>query len=188
MSNEIYKNSNLTITSDKIITDCSPIEVMMDWELPMMQEHANIVCHNQGDVLEIGFGLGLSANAIQALNPNSHTIVEIHPQIYSVLETWAVDKPNVTIYNADWFDIQGTLGQYDGIFYDGFGDVRNLDFAQTFVPNHIKAGGKFTYYNDGNGIDSVVDQQVTTYYSIPISPDHNGYFNENIYNVPIVQY
>jgi tRNA G46 methylase TrmB len=31
----------------------------------LMKEHAKIACHNQGDVLEIGFGMGISATEIQ---------------------------------------------------------------------------------------------------------------------------
>ena len=33
--------------------------VMMDWEDNLMKEHANIVCHNKGDILEFGFGMGM---------------------------------------------------------------------------------------------------------------------------------
>lgn len=188
MNNNFYRDSNLTITADKIITDCSPVEVMMDWEDSIMQEHANIVCHNQGDVLEIGFGLGLSANHIQSLSPSSHTIIEIHPQVYSKLEIWASGKTNVTIINADWWDVKDTLGQFDGIFYDAYGDCRSKDFYESFVPNHIKSGGKFTYYNDGKNIDSVVDDQLTSYNNVSVNPTSNGYFNNNTYNVPTVQY
>ncbi|MBC8386820.1 MAG: hypothetical protein H8E13_02070 [Actinobacteria bacterium] len=32
-----------------------------------------------GDVLEIGFGLGLSATQFQKYKINSHTIIECHP-------------------------------------------------------------------------------------------------------------
>lgn len=33
--------------------------VMMAWELPLMEAHANVVCTGRGDVLNIGFGLGI---------------------------------------------------------------------------------------------------------------------------------
>lgn len=33
--------------------------VMMEWERPLMQAHAQVVCNDQGDVLNIGFGLGI---------------------------------------------------------------------------------------------------------------------------------
>jgi hypothetical protein len=39
--------------------------VMMGWEGPLMVQHAAIICANGGDVLNIGFGLGLVDDAIQ---------------------------------------------------------------------------------------------------------------------------
>jgi len=53
--------------------------IMHGWETPIMQNHANAVSKPGGHVLEVGFGLGISAGLIQANNPASHTIVEIHP-------------------------------------------------------------------------------------------------------------
>lgn len=32
--------------------------IMMDWEYPLMKRHAEIVCQNGGDILELGFGMG----------------------------------------------------------------------------------------------------------------------------------
>ena len=37
---------------DKIL-DESGKEIMMDWEIPLMKEHAKIVTENGGDILEI---------------------------------------------------------------------------------------------------------------------------------------
>lgn len=33
--------------------------VMMEWERPLMQAHAQVVCTGRGDVLNVGFGLGI---------------------------------------------------------------------------------------------------------------------------------
>ena len=50
-------------------------QVMMEWEKPYM--HACIDALKPfGDVLEIGFGLGYSAERIQTYHPKSHTIIE----------------------------------------------------------------------------------------------------------------
>ena len=40
------------------ILDEKDYEIMMDWETPIMKEHAKIVTKNGGDILEIGFGMG----------------------------------------------------------------------------------------------------------------------------------
>src|SRR5262249_11218396 len=51
-------------------------EVMQTWEAPLMQALARGVTRPGGSVLEIGFGLGLSAGFVQELGPSRHTVVE----------------------------------------------------------------------------------------------------------------
>lgn len=187
-TNDGYKNSTLTFYEDKITTDLINIEVMMTWEDNIMEEHANVVCHNNGDVLEIGFGMGISADYIQSLNPNSHTIIEIHPQIFSNLETWATGKTGVTIINADWKDIENTLGQYDGIFYDGIFDININDFMKNFVPNHIKSGGKLTYFNSDFVGSYDVYEIGATFVTYSVTSSTNSYYTSDVYHLPIVQY
>ena len=67
------------LVNKKIIIDPSlegkPFQVMMAWEKPYM-EHLIKKLKPKGDVLEIGFGLGYSASAIQKYNITSHTIIE----------------------------------------------------------------------------------------------------------------
>jgi 16S rRNA A1518/A1519 N6-dimethyltransferase RsmA/KsgA/DIM1 with predicted DNA glycosylase/AP lyase activity len=71
--------------------------------------------------------MGICADYIQAQGVNSHTIVEIHPQIIDKLKIWAEDKPNVTIVEGDWHSVEG-LYTYDGIFLDTFGDDNFFNF------------------------------------------------------------
>ena len=42
---------------------------------------AQAICSNGGDVLNVGFGLGLVDRAIQSNHPTSHTIIEAHPDV-----------------------------------------------------------------------------------------------------------
>ena len=186
LAKEDFKNSTLTFYANKITSDIEPYEVMMDWEAPIMEQHANIVCHNGGDVLEIGFGMGIASDYIQGLSPSSHTIIELHPQVHTNLVAWAVGKNNVTIIHDDWFAVKDTLGQYDGIFYDGIHDEDLSYFHKTFTPNHIKVGGKMTYYNDYDNQD--VFNTGAIFSPISVTPDANGYFNKSTYYVPTVQY
>lgn len=44
--------------------------VMMEWEKPLMLAHANLICQSGGDVLNVGFGLGLVDEAIQQCAPS----------------------------------------------------------------------------------------------------------------------
>ena len=50
---------------NKKILDEKGYEIMMDWETNLMQEHAKVATENGGDILEIGFGMGICANFIQ---------------------------------------------------------------------------------------------------------------------------
>ena len=114
-----FKDTILTFEDDKILTDDGR-EVMMSWEAPIMEKSAEYICESKGDILEIGFGMGICSDYIQSQGVNSHTIVEIHPQIIEKLLTWTEDKDNVTIVEGDWSSVE--LGTYDGIFIDTYGD------------------------------------------------------------------
>ena len=92
-----FKDNTLEFSDNQIWDTVFAIEVMMDWEVPIMEKSAEYICHNNGDVLEIGFGMGMCADYIQAQGVNSHTIIEIHPQIIEKLNTWASGKSNLTV-------------------------------------------------------------------------------------------
>ena len=94
-----YTDKTLTFGSDKIyFTDVgTQFEVMMDWEHSLMSASAAYVCEGGGDILEIGFGMGISAGYIQSHSISSHTIIENHPQIITKAQEWASGKSNVTI-------------------------------------------------------------------------------------------
>ena len=110
-----FKDNILTFEDIKIVGE-DGVEVMMDWEDNIMKQSAEYICESKGDILEIGFGMGICADYIQAQGVNSHTIIEIHPQIIEKLNAWASDKSNVTIIEGDWNSVNG-LSSYDGIFY-----------------------------------------------------------------------
>ncbi|MCB1109256.1 MAG: class I SAM-dependent methyltransferase [Chlamydiia bacterium] len=94
-------------------------QVMMEWEKPYM--HACIdALQPSGDVLEIGFGLGYSADRIQTYPINSHTIIECDETVLARARSWAKTKPNVKIIAGTWQEVLPTLGQYDTIFFDDY--------------------------------------------------------------------
>ena len=180
-----FKDNTLTFSADKIVDDSSGFEVMMDWEAPIMEKSAEYICHNSGDVLEIGFGMGICADYIQAQGVNSHTIIEIHPQILERLNAWASGKSNVTVIEGDWSSVSG-LGTYDGIFIDTFGDDNWFNFKD-FALAKAKSGAKITYWNNftdnrnEHGFDSV------SFEDISVTPDSNSYFSSTTYNMPKVE-
>jgi len=184
-----YVDKTLIFEEDKIYyTDQGvEFEVMMNWEDSIMKASADYVCENGGDILEIGFGMGIAADYIQANNVNSHTIIENHPQVIEKLKLWAVDKPNVTIVEGDWYDVKDSLSTYDGIFYDTWGDD-NVNNFTTVLPTLIKSGGKTTWWNNFTDSDDVFFISGTTYEAISVNPVDNIYFNSNTYYLPKKQF
>ena len=180
-----YIDKTLTFEEDKICYEDSGVtlEVMMDWEDEIMKASANYVCENGGDILEIGFGMGISANHIQANNINSHTIIENHPQIIEKLKVWAQDKPNVTIMEGDWYDIKDSLSTYDGLFYDTWADD-NVNNFTTILPTLMKSGSRATWWNNFTDKDDVFYMSGTIYEVISVNPVSNMYFNSNMYYLP----
>jgi cyclopropane fatty-acyl-phospholipid synthase-like methyltransferase len=109
--------------------------VMHESEGPLMHRLAEIVTKNGGDILEMGFGLGCSATAIQN-NPKvtSHTIIEIHPEVYKKALIWAENRKNTKIILGDWRDIIPTLNiKYNGILHDTHNE-RWDDFLNCLKP------------------------------------------------------
>lgn len=147
-------NQELLFTDHEIYLKSQPDKfVMMVWETDLMKLHAYRVTQNKGHVLEIGFGMGISAQFIQDFGCSKHTIVEIHPDILIRLHAWAKDKPNVTIIQGDWFELQDTICQqkYNGIFYDA-DCYKSPSFRKIIVEQSLDINGVFTYFAP-NGTD-----------------------------------
>ena len=108
-----FKDNILEFSDTKIVEVNTGIEVMMSWEAPIMERIAEYICQSKGDILEIGFGMGICSDYIQAQGVNSHTIVEIHPQIIEKLKAWATGKGNVTIIEGDWYILRNHLDMYN---------------------------------------------------------------------------
>ena len=168
-----FKDNTLEFTDTQIFDIANGIEVMMSWEAPIMEKSAEYVCHNNGDVLEIGFGMGICADYIQAQGVNSHTIIEIHPQILEKLNEWASGKSNVVIVEGDWSSVSG-LSTYDGIFFDTFGDD-NLDKFKDFATSKVKSGGKITYWNNKEEEYNPYSFDSVSYEQVSITPSDNSY-------------
>ena len=180
-----FKDNTLTFEDTKIVEDSTGMEVMMSWEAPIMEKSAEYICQSKGDVLEIGFGMGICADYIQAQGVNSHTIVEIHPQIIDKLKVWAEDKSNVTIVEGDWYSVEG-LSTYDGIFLDTYGDD-NLDNFKGFALLKAKDGGKITYWNNFEEERNEYSFDSISFEQISVSPDDNIYTKISKYYMPKVE-
>lgn len=141
-------------------------EIMEDWQIPVMKEMAAIATASHGDVLEVGFGRGVSSQFIQDNGVKSHTIVECNDHIFEDLNKWKTRYPDRDIrpVRGMWQDVVGQLGMFDGIFFHTYPlneeehqeyVVKSKTFAEHFFPTaaaHLRDGGIFTYLT--NEIDS----------------------------------
>ena len=120
------KEQRVTITDTRITYSDNPNQVVMDAvSKDLMKAYSNIVCQNKGKVLDVGFGLGYSADAIYNTVGN-YTCIEINPQIYHEALKWAENKSNVKIYLGDWIKVIPEMAYrditFDGIFMDTYGE------------------------------------------------------------------
>lgn len=116
----ISPNDDILFFDDMILSsNCG--EIMMSWEKPIMYKMADEICKNKGWILEVGFGMGISADRIQMNNPEKHVIVEINKQIFKKAEEWSIDKKNVILIEGDIVDfIKNTDIKFDGILWDPY--------------------------------------------------------------------
>lgn len=147
-ANKSYLEERVRFSEDKLLDEGSK-GVMMAWERPLMEAHAKAVCAAGGDILNVGFGMGLVDTAIQSYRPTSHTIVEAHPEVYArmVATGWS-ERPNVHIIFGQWQDILPMLGMYDGIFFDTYGEhFEDLKEFHDHLPKLLKPGGVYSFFN-----------------------------------------
>ena len=100
--------------NDLMLLNCdNGYQVMMEWEKQYMVDLIEKL-NPSGKVLEIGFGLGISASEIQKYDIESHTIIERDPEVLRVAHDWA-SKQNHTVYIVEgkWQDALQHLGTFD---------------------------------------------------------------------------
>ncbi len=145
---------------DKIHSEMTDDEIMEDWQRPMMQAMAEQVTASRGDVLEIGFGRGVSTSIIQDLGVKSHTIIEFSDfVIENYFQPWRAKYPeaDIRLIKGKWQDVQAQLPDFDGVFFHAVPTnenefmeymVNSITFAEHFFPaaaQLLRKGGVFTY-------------------------------------------
>ena len=125
------KNREVIFSKNIIHFKDNPRSIVMDLgSKSLMKMYSYLVCQNGGNVLDVGFGMGFSAEEMSKL-ANHYTCIEINPQIYEKAIEWAKDKPNVEIIFGDWIDVIPTLTKkFDGIFMDTHCDENYNEFEK----------------------------------------------------------
>lgn len=176
-----------------LLDETSDYQVMMEWEKPYMEALVDNL-KPFGDVLEVGFGMGYSASAIQKYNINSHTIIENNPEVIKKLKVWAKDqKHDVIIVEDSWHNALSYLGKYDCFFFDDspnkeifndLNDYRFFVFYYNILKNNVKIGSRLSWFCGDPGYFIVhpdIDYSVLEF-DINI-PDNSKYINDKIKNL-----
>jgi guanidinoacetate N-methyltransferase len=130
-------------------------QVMQSWERPLMHVLAKAVASSHGDVLEIGFGMGLSAQALVDSGCRSYTVIEAHPTVAHAARAWAERQPVPTrVIEGFWQDVVPELGpDFDGILFDTYPlsaaerHCNHYPFIPV-APRLLRTGGALTHYSD----------------------------------------
>jgi guanidinoacetate N-methyltransferase len=150
------------------LSEPSDSAIMEDWQIPIMRAMAGIVGRHGGNVLEIGFGRGISAEFIQEYEVERHTIVESESGVVErYFHPWRKKhgKANIDLQIGKWQDCEFSPESFDGILFHAYPldeteffehIVKSVTYAEHAIPamaGLLRAGGRFTYLT--NEIDSL---------------------------------
>lgn len=146
---------HMEVALDSVELSVGGWQVMQAWERPLMARLAREVTRNAGDILEIGFGMGISANEIAACGCDSYTVIEAHPRIADMARDWCERQPfPASVIEGFWQDaIEGIGQQFDGILFDTY-PLSAMERGQNhfeFIPHApalLKDSGILTLYSD----------------------------------------
>lgn len=153
-ANREYVKQKLKYEGD-VLYDAGGGGVMMGWEEPLMEKHAEQISPYAGAgqaVLNVGFGLGLVDGFLDARQPAKHVICEAHPDVYAEIKKrgWP-EREGVEIIHGRWQDVAAQIvasGPFDGVYFDTYcemyGDMQGF-FA--LLPRLLKTGGRFSFFN-----------------------------------------
>lgn len=155
---DAWRESSAEINADRETLSMLGHPVMSGWEKPYMRKLAEIATSKarMGRVLELGFGLGISAGFIQDHAPAEHVIIEMNQQIAAMARQFAAtQRSKVTILEGFWQDVVPTLisGSFQGILFDTY-PLSEHEVDVIFYPflEHahrlLAPGGVLTYYSD----------------------------------------
>jgi guanidinoacetate N-methyltransferase len=128
--------------------------VMEDWEDNYMQALADVAARGGGRVLELGFGMAISAGYVQRHAVAEHVIIEANAEVFERLQAFAKEHPSVTPRFGFWQDVIATLEpeSFDGILFDTYPtqeeEVATHWFFFAEAHRLLKKGGVFTYFSD----------------------------------------
>lgn len=130
--------------------------VMEDWEASYMKDLAEVAISKKGNVLELGFGMGISAKFIQEGEIKKHIIIEANKDVAMKARIFAKNSKHKTqVLEGFWEDKIKKIknNSLDGILFDTY-PLSERELYQNhfkffpFAYKKLKKGGVFTYYSD----------------------------------------
>ena len=132
--------------------------VMERWEEPYMAMLAEIATRRGGRVLEVGFGMGISAGFIQQHSPSEHVVIEANAAIARMAREFTTQhapRNRITVLEGFWEDVVPGLPRdsFDGILFDTYplNEEEQVSLHASFIPHAyrlLKPGGILTFYSD----------------------------------------
>lgn len=179
--------------------------VMEDWETSYMKELADIATSKGGVILELGFGMGISADFIQNANVTKHIIVEANHEVADKARAFGQKAAHpVEVLEGLWEKVidQVPDSSIDGILFDTYPlseleiHKNHFGFFRTAYAK-LKPGGVFTYYSDEINsyhpvhlqrlIDAGFKKESIKGRVVPISPPRDcQYWKSNTILAPVV--
>lgn len=134
-------------------------QIMQVWETPYMKHLAQIATSRGGNVLEVGFGMGISAGFIQkSKKVKNHTIIECHPVMIANCKkkfSRNIKKGRMVLKEGFWEDVIQKMPakSFDGILFDSCPLDKEVEFFQFFpffkeAFRLLKDDGVLTYFSD----------------------------------------
>jgi len=156
----LFKNNEI-IDSNIVEFKNKRFQVMMPWEKTYMEKCVEVL-KPHGDVLEIGFGMGYSASAINKYPIRSYTIIEKDKNVIKNFNKWKLrqNTKKINLIEGMWQIKLPLLNKkFDCIFFDdspsseikNFNNVnRDLLFIKLIMFNNIKNNTKYVSYCTNN--------------------------------------
>ena len=161
-----YLATPVRYDGDDKLLDENNDAVMMSWEAPLMREHARVICATKGDVLNVGFGMGIIDGYIADENvTRSHTIIEAHPDVHAHMRRvgWHA-RENVRVECGRWQTVLSAIADandalpggvtnenarlFDGVFFDTYGEAyEDMRAFHELLPRIVRPGGTYSYFN-----------------------------------------
>jgi len=176
-------------------------QVMMEWERPYMEKCIEFL-EPSGSVLEIGFGMGYSAEKLCSYKDvTEYTVIECSPVVWEKFETFKKElrkkRPElkINIVKGRWEDLLCECKIYDRVFFDDYSGIYSVEAYTRFfkflyeivVNKHTKKGTQIGCYATNSIKNSVSIFDISNNeFDIEI-PKHCRYARGDKMSIPIIK-